>query len=114
MNKSLVEKLLGRLTLNDLYAEIKNNGQAIFTLGIILAKKKPDVFISIIGAFIEKHVNSQADSDMRKFLKEEIINMDGTETISINETVKRKPATPKPAVDNDPCSRGGGGRISSC
>lgn len=115
MNKSLVEKILNRLTLSDLYEEIKDNDQLILALGIVLAKKKPSIFISIIREFVERHVKNEGNESVRKFLKEEIINMDGTESVSINETVKRKVSTtnPKPSTISDPCSRGGG-RISSC
>jgi hypothetical protein len=120
MNKLLIEKLLGKLTLNDLYEEVKGSDQVIFHIGMMLAKKNPAVFVDLIRKFVEQHVNNQADAKMRKFLRDEIIDMDGVNDVSINSAAKRKvvsSATPVQASSSalyDPCSRGGGGRVSGC
>lgn len=119
MNTSLAKKILDKLSLKDLYDEIKSNDQMIYNLGTIFAAKKKSLFCKLMREVIEKAIKAEDSNELTEFFKTEIIEMDGPETISINSVTKRKTATsPLPlssskSVESDPCSRGGGVR-SSC
>ena len=114
MNNELARKILDKLSLKDLYDEIKDNDNMIYEIGKILVIKKKVTFCKLIRLLIEDSIKSK-DKDMSEFFKEEIINMDGTNNLSVNETAKRKvststkpvhiPAvmTPMPSGNSDPC-----------
>lgn len=114
MNNVILKKILKKVSLKDLYDEIKNNDKAILALGTIILSKKKDLFVSWIKIFIETVIKS-GDEDVEAFLKEEILNMDG-DSISVNSVSKRKVASSAQPIstsikaDPDPCSRGGFGR----
>lgn len=110
MNTVLIKKLLDKFSLKDLYDEIKNNDKMIYTIGIALASKKKSVFCSFIRGIIEDTISS-GNHDMSDFFKAEIIEMDGCEELSINNTAKRKISTSSKPVatssaDTDACGRG--------
>ncbi len=111
MNSVLINKLLDKLSFKDLYDEIKDNEKLMCNLGIILAKKKPEMFAKIIRSFVNGVIKGN-DKDYEDFFKVEIINMD-SEEVSINKTVK-KVAVKKPPIDDDLCSRGFGYTRPTC
>ncbi|CAB4196890.1 hypothetical protein UFOVP1290_410 [uncultured Caudovirales phage] len=120
MNNELAKKILEKLSLKDLYNEIKDNDNMIYALGKILVLKKKVTFCKFIRLLIEESIQSK-DKDMIEFFKEEIINMDGTENLSVNHATKRKVAeSVKPivtSVSNNSCGSIGAssGRLSpSC
>ena len=112
MNKVLINKLLTKLSLKDLYDEIDSNDHLVCVLGMILASKKPILFANLIRDFVKSVIINGPDKELENFLKIEIISMDGSEEIFINKTIK-KAAVKKPPIDDDPCSRGFGS-IRSC
>ena len=109
MNSVLLNKILDKVPLKDLYDEIKNNPKMIYNLGIIIVSKK-DIFCKLIHAFMIEAIAS-GNPELVQFLKTAIINMDGNETFSINDVVKRTTAKPTKS-DPDPCV--GGTRARSC
>ena len=109
MNSVLLNKILDKVSLKDLYDEIKNNPKMIYNLGIIIASKK-DIFCKIIHNFMLEAIAS-GSLELVQFLKTAIINMDGNETFSANDLIKR---TTKSTNSNDnPCG-GGFGSSRSC
>lgn len=111
MNNVLLNKILDKVPLKDLYDEIKDNPKMVYNLGIVIASKK-DIFCKLIHAFMIEAIAS-GNKEITQFLKTAILNMDGNENISINDVIKRTaPKTTK--SDPDPCGSGGGIRARSC
>ena len=121
MNNILAKKILEKLSLKDLYNEIKDSPDMIYNLGTILVFSQKALFCEIIKDLVENTIKS-GDVTLTKFFKTEIINMDGPETLSVNAAVKRRVAqTPASSTtlpskhaakkaEADPCSSGRGGR----
>lgn len=110
MNSVLLNKILDKVPLKDLYDEIKDNPKMIYNLGIVIAAKK-DIFCKLIHTFMIEAIAS-GNPELVQFLKTSIINMDGKETVSINDVVKRTTTTSTEASDS--CGHGGGIRARSC
>ena len=115
MNVTLLQKILAKLSLKDLYDEIKDNDQLVFSLGILFASKKKSLFCAMIRDVIQNTIKT-GSSDLADFFKTEIVNMDGSEGISINNVTKRKVTTSNKSQTpaSDPCGSGGGRVNRSC
>jgi hypothetical protein len=118
MNKVLINKLLSKLSLKDLYDEIKGNERLVCALGMILATKRPTLFAQLIRNYIEDLIKvgdvvndiNDDDKNFESFLKTEIISMDGSEQVSVNKTIKK--AAVKSSTDT--CSGSSSGFRSTC
>jgi hypothetical protein len=106
MIENLVKKLLAKLSLKDLYDEIKSSDSVMCSLGLTIYAKNPALFAKLMRALVEETIK-QNDPKMTDFLKAEIISLDGSESLSVNRVSKQKIlATPKPSYIDDPCVKG--------
>lgn len=111
MNNFLINKILSKLTLKELYTEISDNDEILCTLGMILASKKKAVFASLIKKLIEETIDDER-TDLYQFLKTQIITMGSDqiiESVPINKVLKQKVIKSAPQVD-DLCSHSVVGR----
>lgn len=109
MNKKLIEKLLQKLTLKEIFEEVKNDDKAILLIADYIKVKNPHILIHLIKEFINNCISGK-DENIQKVLKEAIINLDGEGGISINRTIKTKEALVDPTIKkpsfgfvSDPC-----------
>ena len=116
MNATLLQKILAKLSLKDLYDEIKDNDQLVFSLGILFVSKKKSLFCAMIRDVIQNTIKT-GSSDLADFFKTEIVNMDGSEEISINDVSKKKVTTSSESqipTAADPCGAPRGSVHRSC
>lgn len=126
MNKTLIEKLLNRLTLKELFDEIKSDNGAMLLIVDYFKEKNPKILINLIREFIDNCAAGN-DEKLQLILKQAIIEMDSPGGVSINKISKNKTAKSAGMIvenvrpirhvvskkeDVDPCVSGRGGRPS--
>jgi len=111
----IMKRLLEKISVKDLFDEVKGDDKLIYNLGMTYFQSNRKVFIKTVIALFNEIVNGD-DESLKKKLKEYIIEMDEDLEFSINKKKKAKAATStKSKIDDDPCSRGGfGSRITRC
>lgn len=101
MNKLLIQKLLKKVSLKELFDEIREEDDLVFALGTIIAQKQRDLFLRLIRSIVQEVIASQ-DAKLCEFLKTEILNMDGKEKFSVNEVSRKRVST----SEVNPCVSG--------
>jgi hypothetical protein len=94
MNVELYKKLLTKMSLKDLFNEIKTDETLLTKLALSLFKKRPKLLVKIISETIQNIITDN-NEELSNLVKEEIIELDNSAEISINKITKKK---------NDSCS----------
>ena len=115
MNQRLIDKMLQKISLKELYDEIKDNDVLLLNLGMAILKHQKLQFASMIRKHIEYLIDNEKSSannaDIVNIVKNLILNLD-TVSDSANLIVKNKISkSSKPvntSISDDPCGRGVG------
>lgn len=119
MNKELAKKVLERLSLEELYNEIKDNNNAIYTIGLIIASKNKVLFCEVIRDLFEKTITLSKNEKLIEYFKSIIIEMDEqVVSIPVNEIIRKNTinniVSTTQKSDLDPCSKPWTNNRNSC
>lgn len=80
MNNILIKSVMNKISLKDLYDEVKNDELMIYNLGLIFVKKKKTFFTDMIRNLIKDAIKDNND-ELLEFFKKELIEMEPVEGV---------------------------------